>query len=87
VDNSDQLIDFAGPYSAACDVLEHDFDCARVSDYDGICAWHDSGRAKQVLDLVEASSPALVSRAKPSLADLGVTAPEDHRLGGWKAIG
>lgn len=68
--------------------LRADYEGAQISDHAGINAWHDAERAQEVMQAIEQpiEAPKPCSRAKPALAGLGVTAPEDHRLGRWKAL-
>lgn len=49
------------------------------SDMPGIAAWQAEPKEPPP------EPPKAPSRVKPALAGLGVTTPEDHRLGGWKA--
>jgi hypothetical protein len=64
-------------------LLAEDYAKAKASDVGGILHWHATGRAAEAL---AASEPKpRVSTAKPAISGLGVTAPEDHRLGRWKA--
>jgi hypothetical protein len=66
--------------------LSADYSHAQISDHKGIHEWHDADRTQELMDAHRAEPPKRPSNVKPAITGLGVTAPEDHRLGGWKQL-
>ena len=71
--HGDGTAEFGAPATSAAA-----YSGARDSDWDAITAYVREPKAP------EPPKPATPSRVKPAISGLGVTTPEDHRLGRWK---